>query len=114
MKYDRKRISSQQRWSLAASQSFKCRLCNETLTEYVEVDHIKALSNGGSNALTNLQVLCAECHLRKTTLEARCRNSADRSIHCEWCDVRFSRYFWRSHLHRSDKKVKTKIHSLDL
>jgi 5-methylcytosine-specific restriction protein A len=34
-----------------------------------ELDHIIALTNGGSNDDTNLQGLCADCHKAKTTLD---------------------------------------------
>ena len=33
------------------------------------VDHIKPKSQGGSNALTNLQALCVTCHNHKTATE---------------------------------------------
>lgn len=32
----------------------------------VEVDHIQALANGGTNERENLQGLCTECHADKT------------------------------------------------
>lgn len=34
-----------------------------------EVDHIVPLSKGGTDVLTNLQVLCKFCHSRKTASE---------------------------------------------
>lgn len=34
-----------------------------------EYDHIISLSNGGSNAIENFQILCKDCHLKKTTEE---------------------------------------------
>jgi 5-methylcytosine-specific restriction enzyme A len=48
-----------------------CRMCaaegRTTATE--EIDHIVALSAGGSNARSNLQGLCAACHEAKTRSE---------------------------------------------
>ena len=35
-----------------------------------EIDHIKALANGGTNDIDNLQILCKECHYTKTKDEA--------------------------------------------
>ena len=35
------------------------------------VDHIKAKRHGGSDAMSNLQLLCASCHSRKTWAEVR-------------------------------------------
>ena len=34
-----------------------------------QLDHIIALANGGSNDLTNIQVLCIGCHADKTKKE---------------------------------------------
>lgn len=56
---------------------FKCVKC---LTHFVktapsgmhyptfagEVDHIKALINGGEDSMSNLQLLCSKCHKEKT------------------------------------------------
>lgn len=36
-----------------------------------EVDHVVPLADGGTNEDGNLQLLCVECHRRKTTREAR-------------------------------------------
>ena len=49
-------------------------LCVECLahnytTEAVEVDHIKPLAKGGTDALDNLQGLCKTCHDDKTVRE---------------------------------------------
>lgn len=42
---------------------FACVWCGAT--EPLHVDHIKPLSRGGSNELTNLQTLCGPCNLAK-------------------------------------------------
>jgi hypothetical protein len=45
-------------------------MCNDRLSVTCVVDHKQALKVGGSNALSNLQVLCRYCHADKTALEA--------------------------------------------
>lgn len=43
------------------------------MTSSAEIDHIKPLHKGGTNARENLQGLCVECHKAKTALEHRDR-----------------------------------------
>jgi 5-methylcytosine-specific restriction enzyme A len=45
-----------------------CVICkrNNRVTAAVQVDHIKALSNGGADDESNLQGLCLDCHKTKT------------------------------------------------
>jgi len=40
-------------------------MCSEVLTK-MEFDHIKPLSCGGSNLVSNIQALCVACHKMKT------------------------------------------------
>ena len=35
----------------------------------MQVDHIKALANGGNNDISNIQILCAACHGDKAKQE---------------------------------------------
>jgi len=46
------------------SKSF-CILCGSL--ENLEIDHIIPLMKGGNNDKKNIQILCANCHLKKTT-----------------------------------------------
>lgn len=39
------------------------------VTAAVEIDHIKALRNGGTNDESNLQGLCKTCHEDKTAMD---------------------------------------------
>ena len=49
-----------------------CQICKDVMkmSDNYEIDHIKALANGGSNDVSNLQVLCKGCHHNKTKDEA--------------------------------------------
>jgi 5-methylcytosine-specific restriction endonuclease McrA len=44
------------------------------------VDHVVALSAGGSDELTNLQTLCWTCNSRKAAAEGRARQALKRAL----------------------------------
>ena len=47
-----------------------CTSCKKKITKsQMQLDHIKALANGGNNDLSNIQVLCVACHGDKTKQE---------------------------------------------
>lgn len=50
---------------ILASQDYKCVYCGTCLKSGYDVDHIVAISRGGSNWPSNLQCLCANCNGRK-------------------------------------------------
>ena len=50
-------------------QRGKCALCKTKLMAYAALDHIVALSNGGSNWPRNLQWLCRSCNSKKNALD---------------------------------------------
>lgn len=54
---------------IAANQNWKCGHCNQMLDAAFEVDHIIALSDGGTNDDENLVCLCRRCHGVKTFKE---------------------------------------------
>ena len=56
---------------VAADQEWDCGHCKMRLDETYEVDHIKALRNGGDNSLENLVALCRNCHGKKTAADER-------------------------------------------
>lgn len=47
--------------------SFKCKYCGSS--DDLAIDHIKALVNGGTNNLDNLQLLCRSCNSSKGARE---------------------------------------------
>lgn len=48
---------------------YKCMACGKTISSKkpreVHIDHIIPQKVGGTNAITNLQALCAKCNIRK-------------------------------------------------
>ena len=97
-KVPRKSISPVMKWRLASNNGWKCGLCKKLLGDDAEVDHRVPLSNGGTNSMSNLQVVHSRCHARKTHLESSSRNSRDVPF-CFYCDVYFSKYFMCNHIH---------------
>ncbi|MCX5538347.1 HNH endonuclease [Paraburkholderia sp. CNPSo 3076] len=51
--------------SVKERDGYCCRKCG-IATVSGEVDHIKALENGGTDDMDNLQYLCVDCHKVKT------------------------------------------------
>lgn len=64
----KKQVAGRQRFTCAANiPDYKCPLRNEPFDEAgFEIDHIKPLSEGGSNEPSNLQALCLMCHRVKS------------------------------------------------
>ena len=54
---------------IAAAQEWRCGHCKSVLDETYEVDHIRALFQGGTNDESNLVALCPNCHRKKTVNE---------------------------------------------
>jgi hypothetical protein len=67
---DGKRLVSESTKKFVASkQGWKCGLCQKTLDETYEVDHITPLYKGGSNDSINLMALDPICHRKKTNAD---------------------------------------------
>ncbi len=57
---------------LLQKQGYKCLHCRCNFyldPEKATIDHILARSNGGTNNIENLQILCRDCHDKKTVKE---------------------------------------------
>jgi hypothetical protein len=68
-KTKRESLTKDERFELIRCQNYKCNLClNPFGSSSFEVDHIVPLEQGGTNDLINLQGLCNNCHIFKTTV----------------------------------------------
>lgn len=61
-------LSKEQKHEVRQKTNGLCAICNLKAKKY-EYDHIQPLSNGGNNDVDNFQILCVDCHLKKTTEE---------------------------------------------
>jgi hypothetical protein len=69
-KHMRTAFNQSQREAFWSERGKVCAICNENVQlSNCEIDHILALSQGGDNSHQNLQVLCKDCHLKKSKLE---------------------------------------------
>ena len=50
-----------------ARDANRCVVCGSR--EKLEVDHMRALMNGGDNRINNLSTLCDPCHTEKTRMD---------------------------------------------
>jgi 5-methylcytosine-specific restriction endonuclease McrA len=55
--------------ALYAAQGGKCIYCKVVLGDRFTRDHIKPLSKGGSNYISNIQLLCNSCNCKKNDLD---------------------------------------------
>ncbi len=62
-KYKRIGISTKLRYEILQRDGFKCVCCGSR--DQLEIDHIKAVSDGGGNENENLQTLCWACNRGK-------------------------------------------------
>lgn len=47
-------------------QKWKCAICNRGIIEKYHVDHIYPLAKGGAHEVSNIQLLCPSCNVRKS------------------------------------------------
>jgi hypothetical protein len=80
----RKGIPPKVKLKVFKRDNYTCRLCSKSPATYpelvLEVDHIKPVSEGGSNEIDNLQTLCIMCNRGKgndSSLNITTRNRID-------------------------------------
>jgi len=61
-------IKSKQRVQVLARDGYTCQMCGISRNDgaILEIDHIHPVSKGGTNELSNLQVLCRDCNAGKS------------------------------------------------
>ena len=85
----RKALLASTRDRIFARDGGSCCACGVTCKRYkadkydsspnlAEIDHIKAVADGGGDEDENLQLLCLQCNRRKHGLETMARNNAIR------------------------------------
>jgi len=75
----RKRLTPAKEKIIAAAQDYKCATCRMILPSTWELDHKIELWQGGTNELDNFQVLCPNCHRKKSQLAAIAREDLKRA-----------------------------------
>ena len=66
IKAEREKMSSKQWCSVLKRDHFTCRYCGRKRPSVrLQVDHVKALTNGGKTILENLVTACATCNRGK-------------------------------------------------
>jgi hypothetical protein len=59
-------VSNKLKHEVWRRDGFRCAYCGRGIDEVeLEVDHIRPVVQGGSNAASNLQTLCVDCNRRK-------------------------------------------------
>jgi hypothetical protein len=70
MASDRKPISAKTRYEVLRRDSYTCQACGAKAPNVtLQVDHIKAVANGGGDGLDNLRAVCVTCNLGKSDTE---------------------------------------------
>jgi len=93
-------LSHSKKYGIAESQDWNCLSCKTRLKIPFHIDHIRPLSENGTNELDNLQALCEPCHGKKTLLETQKRSDRYR----EW-KTGVSKYFVQSSVFYLKNKI---------
>lgn len=57
-------ISKLKKLTLLKQQDYRCNICKEKNRPW-DADHIIPASEGGTNDITNIQIVCRPCHIEK-------------------------------------------------
>jgi 5-methylcytosine-specific restriction endonuclease McrA len=71
-----------QRQVVAAGQQWRCNHCSVLFGPLWHVDHVVPLADGGDDASSNMQALCAVCHAIKTADENQRRRKTIKPAVC--------------------------------
>jgi len=74
-RYERN-VSQSLKEEVKERDGFKCIICGAS--DDLEVDHTRALMNGGGNQIENLATLCDSCHTKKTRLDNSLRRKREK------------------------------------
>lgn len=69
MSTHRIKLTEAKKRRIAAKQGYLCASCKNVLPSTWNLDHLVPLHLGGSNSLSNFQVLCPNCHADKSQRE---------------------------------------------
>ena len=69
-------VSTSLKAVVKARDGYRCVICGST--HQLEVDHRRALMNGGDNTEGNLATLCDDCHTAKTRMDNSLRRKRER------------------------------------
>lgn len=64
-----RRVGKRVRHAVLSRQHWKCAICQSTLSDVFDIDHIVPWAISQSSEYRNLQALCVECHARKSRTE---------------------------------------------
>ena len=80
----RRRLTVRDRMAIASDQKWQCAICEQTLNDCYQVDHIEPFSETGNDHHENLWALCPNCHAWKTEMDRRRRKS---SVWAGYCPI---------------------------
>lgn len=72
----KRKLSAAEKEKILDRDGRRCAICS--VTARLEVDHRRALMNGGDNAPENLGVLCDDCHKAKTRMDNSLRRKREK------------------------------------
>lgn len=79
-------IGAKLRYEVLRRDNYTCRFCGSSAPDvFLQIDHVIPRSQGGQDAVSNLQVLCEECNQGKSmTMPERWLVKATQKRQAEW------------------------------